>query len=296
MSGPYDHDYKYTPSKTTSYGIFFVGLAATVLVMVVIFVKGYMASRDTGNFGDNGPYVFVSAPIERAAPSGKVDVSVLRVAIDGRARKFIQTELKQIAHSCDTSTTEGRVAMITRVAVLLRKVKDAWVYGGARNEPSAQIGMMKPIFDRHVDDARTRFERETISNVQGTKRRDDPGDLSWRSDEGEGLILVSIILAARGELYTVSSIADGEDLRKALEAILYIDERQLVAVDVVWMPAEENDRMSSIELVAKYPHPDLIAIRGALVGKAFCTYCSGPFPAELQTCPHCGAPARDRAA
>jgi hypothetical protein len=54
--------------------------------------------------------------------------------------------------------------------------------------------------------------------------------------------------------------------------------------------------MSSIELVAKYPHPDLIAIRGALVGKAFCTYCSGPFPAELQTCPHCGAPARDRAA
>jgi len=180
--------------------------------------------------------------------------------------------------------------------VLLRKVKDAWVYGGAHNEQSAPIDRIKPVYDRHVDDARTRFERETISNVQGTKRRDAPGDLAWRSDEGEGLILVSIILAARGELYTVSSIGDGEDLRKALEAIFYIEEKQLVAVDVVWMPAEEDDRMSSIELTAKYPHPELIPIRGALVGKAFCTYCAGPFPAELVSCPHCGAPARERAA
>jgi uncharacterized membrane protein len=180
--------------------------------------------------------------------------------------------------------------------VLLRKVKDAWVFGGAHNEQSGPIGRMKPIYDRHVDDARTRFRRETISNVQGQQRRDAPGDLTWRSDEGEGLILVSIILAARGELYTVSQIGDGEDLRRALEALMYISADQLVAVDVVWMPSEEHDRMSSLELAASYPRPDLIPIRGALVGKAFCTYCAGPFPAELQTCPHCGAPARDRAA
>ena len=36
-----------------------------------------------------------------------VDVSVLRVAIDGRARKFVQTELARIAKTADTSTDEA---------------------------------------------------------------------------------------------------------------------------------------------------------------------------------------------
>jgi len=49
--------------------------------------------------------------------------------------------------------------------------------------------------------------------------------------------------------------------------------------------------VSSIELEAKYPRPELIPITNALVGKTFCTYCGGPFPAELVSCPHCGAPA-----
>ena len=47
---------------------------------------------------------------------------------------------------------------------------------------------------------------------------------------------------------------------------------------------------------AKYPPPDLYPLQGALVGKTFCKYCTAPFPAELVACPHCGAPARDRAA
>ena len=67
----------------------------------------------------------------------------------------------------------------------------------------------------------------------------------------------------------------------------------LIAIEIVWQPSEDSDRLSSMELEAKYPRPDLIPLQGALVGKTFCTYCSGPFPAELVSCPHCGAPARD---
>jgi hypothetical protein len=54
--------------------------------------------------------------------------------------------------------------------------------------------------------------------------------------------------------------------------------------------------MSSMELEAKYPRPDLIPLQNALVGKVFCAYCGGPYPAELVSCPHCGAPAAGRAA
>jgi hypothetical protein len=91
----------------------------------------------------------------------------------------------------------------------------------------------------------------------------------------------------------VKNIGTGEDLRTALEGAPHRAASDLVAIEIVWQPSEETDRMSSMELEAKYPHPELIPIANALVGKTFCEYCGGPFPAELVSCPHCGAPARD---
>jgi uncharacterized membrane protein len=247
------------------------------------------ASRGSGHNDFN--YSSVVSSYE--PPLDHVDVSVLRVAVDGRARKFIQTELARIAGTADTATEEGRLVMLREVCLLLRRVRDAWVYGGAVNEPMRSIDMAKTTFDKHVDDARARFSRETISNVEGQKRLGDGGNYTPRSDEGAGIILVSIIIAARSELFTVKQIGDGEALRMALEAASNRTASDLVAIEIVWQPAQDEDRLSSMELEAKYPRPDLIPIRDALVGKLFCSYCGGPFPAELVSCPHCGAPARE---
>ncbi|HET9988167.1 MAG TPA: DUF1517 domain-containing protein, partial [Kofleriaceae bacterium] len=225
-----------------------------------------------------------------------VDVSVLRVAIDGRARKFVQTELARIAKAADTSTDDGRVAMLWEVALVLRRLRDAWIYGGAVNEAMGDIDREKAIFDHYVDDARVRFREETVSNEQGVKSAAAASHYVPRSDEGAGVILVSIILAARRELFTVREIASGNDLRAALESVSSLTADTLVAIEIVWQPSEDSDLLSSIELEAKYPRPELVPIAGALVGKVFCTFCSGPFPAELVSCPHCGAPAPGRVA
>ena len=48
--------------------------------------------------------------------------------------------------------------------------------------------------------------------------------------------------------------------------------------------------MSTAELEAVYPHLQKIDER-SIAGRVFCSYCRGPFAAELLTCPHCGAPA-----
>jgi uncharacterized membrane protein len=224
-----------------------------------------------------------------------VDVSVLRVAIDGRARKFVQAELARIAKTADTSTDDGRVAMLGEVSLMLRRLRDAWIYGGAVNEAMGDIDREKSVFDHYVDDARVRFREETIANEQGVKSGTAASHYVPSSDEGAGVILVSIIIAARRELFTVTEIASGNDLRAALEAASSLTADTLVAVEIVWQPSEDSDRMSSIELEAKYPRPELLPIAGALVGKTFCTFCGGPFPAELVSCPHCGAPAREAA-
>jgi hypothetical protein len=264
-----------------------------MFVLVALFIGGVFVKIMWGEYKDRfgGTRVFGGT-----SELPEADVTVLRVAIDGRARKFIQEALKWIAQQCDTSTKQGRADMLGKVSLLLRNARDAWVYGGASNEPMGSLSNMKQIYDRHVDDARTRFQQETITNVDGKKTTQAVEEQSQRSDEGEGLILVTIVIAARNELFTVQKIGTGEDLRKAIEGASFLGPEELVAVDVIWMPAEEGDRMSSIELEARYPKPELIAIHGALVGKTFCAHCAGPFPAELVSCPHCGAPAQDRAA
>jgi len=215
--------------------------------------------------------------------------------VDGRARKFVQTELARIAMVSNTKTDDGRAAMLREVAQMLRKLRDAWVYGGAINHPTrGNLNEVKREFDKAVDDARAKFREEVIRNADGTITRRQASEYTPRSDEGAGVILVTIVIAARRELFTVQRIHDGDELRRALEGASQLTPNNLVAIEIVWQPAEESDRLSSMELEAKYPRPDLIPISGALVGKTFCSYCAGPFPAELVSCPHCGAPSPGR--
>ncbi|MBX3158434.1 MAG: DUF1517 domain-containing protein [Deltaproteobacteria bacterium] len=266
-------------------GLTAVAIFALAAGSVIVFVLRN-GNAGTGSYRGFSGYSGYTVP-EVAG----VDVCVLRVALDGRARKFVQRELARIAKIADTATEEGRLLLLREVSLMLRKVRDAWVYGGAVNEPMRSLAAAKVCFDRHVDEARVKIAVETVSNVDGVLHLQDAPGSTPRSDQGEGVILVSIIVATRSELFDVRHIGDGETLRKAVEVVSHRTASDLVAVDIVWMPAEEDDRMSSIELEAKYPHPSLIRITGALVGKVFCAYCSGPFPAELVTCPHCGAPA-----
>jgi uncharacterized membrane protein len=235
--------------------------------------------------------------LDRAmAHMNDADVSVLRVALDGRTRPFIQRELTRIAGSANTATDEGRVAMLREVTMLVRRLRDAWVYGGAENEPMRGMLDSRAAFERHVDEAREKFFEETIRNEQGATTGTAASSYTPHSDEGAGLVLVSIILAARQELFTVKHVGNADELRRALEAAGHLDTDVLVAVEIVWQPSEDADRLSSVELEAKYPKPSLVPLPGALVGKTFCTYCGGPYPAELVSCPHCGAPAKKEAA
>ncbi len=260
-----------------------------VLGVVVLCIWGVVQLAKSRRSLDYGSTYLPTSYV----PVDAVDVSVLRVVLDGRARKFVQTELARIAKTADTKTSEGRLAMLRETSLMLRRLRDAWIYGGAINEPMRSLASAKPVFDRHVDDARSRFRTETIRNAQGVITTAPAPDSIPRSEEGAGVILVSIVVAARTELFTVQNIGSGEDLRKALEAAPHRAASDLVAIEIVWQPSDDADRMSSMELEAKYPRPEIIPIMGALVGKAFCAYCGGPFPAELVSCPHCGAPARD---
>jgi uncharacterized membrane protein len=226
-----------------------------------------------------------------SSPGGampQADVTVLRIGVDARARKHVQAELARIAKSAQTGTPEGRATMLREVALMLRRLRDAWVYGGAVNEAFSPKAIAEMTYRKHVADARGAFKDELIRNEQGTTTTATAAAPLATTDDGPGVMLITIVVAARHELLTVTRIGDGAELRLALEALSTMIASELIGVEIVWMPAAEDERLSSIALETRFPPPALFKIDGALVGKVFCAFCGAPYPAESIACPACG--------
>jgi hypothetical protein len=203
------------------------------------------------------------ASIEPAA-TGNIDVTVLRFGVDATPGKFVSSELERLTKQLDATTEDGRSKLLREIGLTLRRVRAGWIYGGAVNEPMRSLGEAKGVFAKHIDDARLRGE----------------------STAGTGIVVITVVVVARGELLTVDSI-DAEHLRRALEAAAYRDAADIIDIGVV------AARCASVqELEAQYPRPHLVPLTVVGIDKTFCTYCGGPLPADLVGCPHCGAPAR----
>jgi uncharacterized membrane protein len=210
----------------------------------------------------------VYEPVQIAQlPSGNVDVTVLRIGIDGRAGKLVATELDRITKQFETTSAEGRSSVLREMGVVLRRVRTSWIHGGAVNEPMRSLAEAKAVFAKHVDDARVH------------------GEATASADAG-GIVVVTIVVAARGELMSVDHIG-AEEIRRALEAASYRDPNELVAVSIVATRAADAN-----ELASQYPSPQLQPLAAPGGAKSYCEYCGAPFPAELVSCPQCGGPAR----
>lgn len=73
-------------------------------------------------------------------------------------------------------------------------------------------------------------------------------------------------------------VARAEDVATVLGRVAPASPDDMRALEVIWSPSEENDRMSSLELEQLYP--ELIPL-GSGVGRYVCGFCRAPFPREL---------------
>ena len=301
------------PRGTEGRMIFLALCAVVVFAIGVQVVSGARRQRNT----EWTPPVEYAPMIQASA--GSIDVTTLRIGIDGRASKFVRTELEAFAKTYADNTPETRARKLREVSVMLRRVRDSWIYGGADNEPMRPPEEAFALFAKHVDEARTRVRRVPPQGTGSNPNPSPPHAGGPRSLASLGpvareprtnpdaspphaggppvsLILVSVIVVARGELMTVTDLATGEDLRRALESAAHRAADEILALEVVWVPDGEAQQVSSTDLEAVYRRAELHPLAGAAAGKVFCTYCNGPFPAELVSCPHCGglAPGRER--
>lgn len=258
-----------------------------VFVVIIIASRAMRASR--GNLMMGGPGTYV--PSHGARAWGQVDISAIQLGIDWRARRELQAHLERMAKSGQTATQAGLANLLRETVLAIRRAELSWLYCAVANYHPMSAASAEGIFRQLGVDARSRFRQELVRNVAGQKTEQQAAAMRARHEEGEGVVVVTLIVAARREILDVHQVQDASKIKALLDDMVAVANPQmLVAMEVVWSPATENDRMSTAELESLYPHLKKIDER-SIAGRIFCSYCSGPFAAELLNCPHCGAPA-----
>lgn len=260
-----------------AFGVAMIAVALVPLVVAVLATRRRRSGRGSGR------RPFVHGP---RASKGLVDVTMLQLGIDWRARRFVQSELAKLAQEGDTKTKQGRVALLRATTKALAASEGAWLYAGARNFSPTQPGKAQHVFQTLVHDVRASFRQEIVRAAAGRVVTVEAVGVRPQAHEGQGVVVVALLVAARREIFDVDA-REAASIEKLVEALERLTPDDVVALSVVWTPAAEDDRMSTLELEAR--HPSLVKI-GGIGGRTFCNYCHGPFAEELAACPHCGAP------
>jgi uncharacterized membrane protein len=194
-------------------------------------------------------------------PSGprEMHTSVLEVSIDRRGRDDLIGRMARVATSCDTASAAGRARLLRKAAAAVRDVERAWTHIACRDLGWTAADAAETAFDRASADMRARFDCELVRNADGlVTTRPAPTDGSARDGQDPGVLVVSFIVVARRAVSAVEDSHDRASIRAALDDLGALGESELVAVEVVWSPAADQDLMSVAEMEASYPELERI--------------------------------------
>lgn len=231
----------------------------------------------------------VLAPFAKSKPAGAgtLYLSSLVLGIDWHARRALQAKLAELAAQNLGGTAAGRAKMLQEVVLALQRAELSWLYIASEATPGLSAVAAESQFLAACNEARSRFRRELIRSEGGEVATEGAGAVAIRPEEGAGTVVVSLILVTRQNLAGRAGMSDAAEIRAALADRAAVTSSDLVAIEVVWSPAAEDDRMSTAELEQHYPELSLIDPK-SIAGRLFCSYCGGAFAMELLNCPHCG--------
>ncbi len=188
-----------------------------------------------------------------------IDVCVLMLAIDAAARNEVQRKMRAIAEQGDSSGPVGLTAMLREAVALLRQVEGSWTHAGAYNHTPMPASEAEPKFALAAHRARSRFTHEIIRAYAGSTTTTDAPEPPHR--EGvPGIVVVTLVVAARRELADISDVRSRAELEGALDALAAIDPGDFVAMEVIWSPADEREAVSAEAIEERYP--ELVRLEG----------------------------------
>lgn len=222
------------------FGFLVLMAVAGLLLNAVRGGGGQSPSLGTGRGGD-----LVGA----ARPDGPVTISQLQVGLLASARQ-LQTDLRRLAGSADTSHAAGLQALLQETTLALLRHPDLWVYanGEVGQVPFASA---ESTFNRLSMAERSKLQREVTTNVGG-QRYSDAAVAAGDSDASSDFIAVTLLVATRNRI-NLKGAGSADQLRDSLQQLGAVGAADLLAIEVIWQPEGAGEVLSTEELLTAYP-------------------------------------------
>jgi uncharacterized membrane protein len=217
----------------------------------------------------------------RGRPRGP-HVAVLHIAFAPAARTALTAALREIARDAKPARAEGRAALVHELSLLLRRHVKHAAYLGYEFAVAANLSSARSQFQRHALAARARFVEERIRN-DGKHVVEQVAPTVER--ERSGFTVVTLVLVTGAPL--LGPVRDRASLDAGLRQLGNVLPFAMIACEVIWMPADRGEALSSLVVEDRLPH--LTKLPGAIAAPCECAYCGALYPIEDAMCPRCGA-------
>lgn len=181
------------------------------------------------------------------------DLAVVAVAIalDAAARPEIQARMRALAEAGETGTSAGRALLLSQALACLLDHERAFTHAFVDVSPPLSLDRARPHFVEATTRARSRFAVEVIRNADGTTTTREAPPMP--PSDVPGVVLVTVAVARRRPLSADPQPLDRPALRACLEDLAGTTASELVAMEVIWSPAEDADRVSIADLERRHP-------------------------------------------
>ena len=187
----------------------------------------------------------------REMTMGPVSLLQLQIGLLASA-KDLQSDLRQLASSADTSNSTGLQRVLQDTTLALLRQPDLWVYANVESG-SVPFNAAESTFNRLSMTERSKLREELTTNVGGV--RSSVGELSSRGDaDATSEFIVVTVLVASSRSVNLKQAENGEQLRESLRILGSTASSDLMALEVIWQPDGVGDVLSADELVTAYPN------------------------------------------
>lgn len=235
------------PASTNSGGNAIVGLIILLLIGgVSIFVLWWLVTtllQKTA--GSRVAKSGTAAEIENDV----VTITKLQVALLAQARD-VQTRLNEIGETIDPDTPEGMAELLQEAALALLRTPENWSHVAVSSQTVRNREEAESVFNQLSVTERSKFSAETLVNVGGRVRRQQP--VKPDEDETAAYIVVTLLIGTEHDRGLLDSVRSTQELQAALEKVAAISSEYLTVFELLWSPQDENDSLSYDELLTEY--------------------------------------------